>query len=60
MEKIIVKETYRNNKPGSDKKRTYKPRKKKEEKFDLDKMFLEYEFTTNNQTNDLYFYGVKK
>lgn len=30
------------------------------ESFDLDKMFSEYEFSTNNQTHDLYFYGVKK
>jgi hypothetical protein len=30
------------------------------EKFDLDKMFSKYEFSTNNQTHDLYFYGVKK
>lgn len=28
--------------------------------FELDKMFSEYEFSTNNQTHDLYFYGVKK
>jgi SAM-dependent methyltransferase len=30
------------------------------EKFDLDKMFSKYEFSTNSQTHDLYFYGVKK
>jgi hypothetical protein len=30
------------------------------EKFDLDRMFSEYEFSVNGQTKDLYFYGVKK
>lgn len=28
--------------------------------FELDRMFSEYEFSTNEQTHDLYFYGVKK
>ena len=40
MEKVIIKETYKNNKSSSDKKRTYKPRKKKEEKFDLNEEFV--------------------
>jgi hypothetical protein len=30
------------------------------EKFDLDRMFSEYEFSVNHQTKDLYFYGIKK
>jgi hypothetical protein len=28
--------------------------------FELDRMFSEYEFSTNEQTHDLYFYGIKK
>ena len=28
--------------------------------FDIDSMFSEYEFSTNGQTHDLYFYGIKK
>ena len=35
MEKIILKETISNEKPKVIKKKTYKPRKKKEDKFDL-------------------------
>jgi hypothetical protein len=30
------------------------------EAFDLDKMFSKYEFSTNSQPYDLYFYGIKK
>ena len=35
MEKVILKETVSKEKPVTTKKRTYKPRKKKEPKFDL-------------------------
>ena len=35
MEKIILKETVSNVKPSQHKKKYYKPRKRKEEKFDL-------------------------
>jgi hypothetical protein len=35
MEKIILKETISKEKPKVIKKKTYKPRKKKEDKFDL-------------------------
>ena len=44
MEKIILKETVKTEKTLSPKKKTYKPRKpkvNKEEKFDLDKEFVE-------------------
>ena len=30
------------------------------EAFDLDKMFSKFEFSTNSQPYDLYFYGIKK
>ena len=40
MEKLIVKETLRKAKPDLAKNKTYKPRKKKEEKFDLDHEFV--------------------
>ena len=40
MEKEILKETLRKVKPESEKKRTYKPRKKKEPKFDLNEEFV--------------------
>ena len=40
MEKEILKETLRKVKPESEKKRTYKPRKKKEPKFDLSEEFV--------------------
>ena len=26
----------------------------------LEKMFVDFEFNTNNQSNDLYFWGIKK
>lgn len=35
MEKVILKETVSKEKPVTTKKKTYKPRKKKETKFDL-------------------------
>jgi hypothetical protein len=40
MEKIILKETVSNVKPSQHKKKYYKPRKRKEEKFDLDNEFV--------------------
>jgi hypothetical protein len=36
MEKVILKETVSKEKPKTDKKKTYKPRKKKENNFNLD------------------------
>lgn len=40
MEKPIVKETVSKEKPVTTKKKTYKPRKKKEPKFDLNEEFV--------------------
>ena len=40
MEKIILKETVSKLKPSENKKKYYKPRKRKEEKFDLDNEFV--------------------
>ena len=39
-EKEILKETVSSEKPASAKKRAYKPRKKKENKFDLNEEFV--------------------
>lgn len=40
MEKLVLKESYRKSKPDYEQKRSYKHRKKKEEKFDLDNEFV--------------------
>ena len=40
MEKEILKETVSKEKPATAKKKTYKPRKKKEPKFDLSEEFV--------------------
>jgi hypothetical protein len=40
MEKPIIKETVSHEKPVTAKKKTYKPRKKREPKFDLNEEFV--------------------